>query len=263
MNIHSTTIKPFRVLPALLILALPGLGFSEEGGDELPDAGALLQAHLEAVGGREAVRKQDHSTMKGKFEMPESGLAGSLVVASRPDNDRISIIDLENFGEIRAGYAPELAWSVDPFMGPRILEGEELEAQAEQNETGAILREDSHVSAMETVERTEMGGTECYRVRVEWKSGRETHDCYSVEDAYLVAVEFKQPSPMGEIESITLMQDYREFDDVIVPTRMVVATMGQEQVLTIESVQLGQADEELFKRPESIKTLMADRPSED
>ncbi len=261
LNLKSNIVTA-SVMVSALLLSGAALASAENGDEDLPEARELLDRHFEAMGGREAVEKQENSTMKGRFEMPASGLVGSIVVASRPTNDRVSIIELEGFGEIRSGYSSELAWSVDPFTGPRLLEGEELQAQAEQNETGAMLREDSHVDSMETVERTEMDGQECYRVRVEWKSGRESFDCYATDSGLMLAIEMTQPSPMGEMSSVSLFQDYQEFDGIQVPTRTLIRSMGQEQVLIIESIDLGEPDEALFELPASIQALAADNASE-
>ena len=34
---------------------------------------------------------------------------------------------------------------------------------------------------METVEKTELGGQPCYRVKIVWTSGREAFECFSAE----------------------------------------------------------------------------------
>lgn len=224
----------------------------------LPEARTLVNRHIEALGGREAVMAQTRSTVTGRFEMPAADVSGELIVASRPPAERVSIVNLPEIGEIRSGYSPELAWSIDPFTGPRILEGEEFLAQKEQSEPEAILRDPEFVAEMETVEISEIDGRPCYRVRLEWKSGRQSHDCYDTESGLMLAMETSQPSPMGDVTIVTVLKDYRELGGVMTPTRSIQRVMGQEQVLHIDSIDLEEPDAELFETPAAIKALLED-----
>lgn len=61
------------------------------------------------------------------------------------------------------------------------------------------LRDASLFTVRETVERTELNGAACYKVRLVWNSGRETHDCYGVDTGLMVAQVASQESPMGAI----------------------------------------------------------------
>lgn len=257
---------------ALLLLATPPAGHAWEDGSErqaresakdtveLPAARDLIERHIEAVGGREAVLAQVESTMTGRLEFPAAGMSGPLTIASRPPSDRVMIVELPGMGEIRTGYSPELAWSVDPFMGPRILTGPERDAMTEQAEPRAMLRDPEFFSTIETVGETELdNGATCYRVRLEWQSGRESFDCYHAESGLLVEMEMTQPSPMGEISSVTRMRDYQEFGDGRIATRTSIRVMGQQQLLIIEEVEFGPPDAQLFEPPPAIDTLIQDR----
>jgi hypothetical protein len=226
--------------------------------EELPDARVLIERHIEAIGGREMVLAQADSLLLGTFAMPAAGVSGSLTVASRASGDRVTRIELPGMGEIHSGYGPEVSWSIDPFMGPRLIEGDELTAMIERSEPAAILREDKFVLQARTIERTEFAGQACYRVELTWRSGRTTHDCYSVDSGLMIAMEAIETSPMGEVESLTLLEEYQEIHGALVPTVTTVRVMGQDQVLTFEDFQLGPPDEAWFVMPPAIRTLLDD-----
>lgn len=232
---------------------------SAANSDDLPDGRWLIERHIEAMGGRDAILAQNNAVMRGEFAMPAAGVTGSMIVASRSGGERVVVIELPGMGEIRSGYGPDGAWSVDPFMGPRLLEGDELVAQAERMEPGAILRDSEFVSAATTVGQAEFAGQACYRVELSWRSGRSSHDCYAVDSGLLLAMESVESSPMGEVESLTILGDYQEIHGLMVPTETRVRTMGQEQILTIEEISLEPADDALFELPPPIRTLLADR----
>jgi hypothetical protein len=92
---------------------------------------------------------------------------------------------------------------------------------------------------MSTVADTTMNGERCYEVKLEWKSGRETFDCYSAATGYLVASRSVQTTSMGAVPVISLFNDYKKFGDVTVATKTTMEMMGQQQILTISSVELG------------------------
>ncbi len=91
-----------------------------------------------------------------------------------------------------------------------------------------MLRDPEYFAAIETVGEKELDDDNtCYRVRLEWQSGRESFDCYHAESGLLVEMEMTQPSPMGEISSVTRMSDYQEFGDGRIATRTSIQVMGQ------------------------------------
>lgn len=227
--------------------------------EDLPEARALIERYIEAVGGREAIMARTESVMTGEFSMPAVGITGSLMVASRPPAEQVVVIELPGMGEMRTGVSEELAWSLDPFMGPRLIEGEEFKSLMDNTIPEAVLRDPEFVASATTVGMDEFLGQSCYRVRLEWKSGRESHDCYAVETGFLIAMQSTETSPMGEIEMLSLMDEFREIEGVKMPTVMRQVVMGQEQVMTMTDVSFETPDPELFELPPAIQTLVEDR----
>ncbi|MEM7612095.1 MAG: hypothetical protein AAF270_10470 [Pseudomonadota bacterium] len=246
-----------------LAVALAGNAIADT---ELPSAQSLLDAHIEATGGKESMNDQLESTVTGRFLMPAAGMEGQLTVYSRMPLERTVNIELPGIGSMQSGYKDRSAWSMDPFMGPRLVTGAELEVQIESNEPGALLRSDEFVESMRTVALAEFNGESCYKVEVKWKTGRETLDCYSVDNDYLIATESTMESPMGTMETTTVFTDYKTFTsngiDMILPGTTLVTTMGQSQQVLIDSVELGAPDDDYFALPAAITTLLEDEQTE-
>ncbi|HKL49862.1 MAG TPA: hypothetical protein VJ902_07690 [Wenzhouxiangellaceae bacterium] len=245
--------------PMTLILALGAALSGPMFADELPEARALIDRYIEEIGGREAVLAQTDSTMTGRFSMPAAGMEGTLVVASRAPAERVTRISLPGMGEILSGYSRDVTWSMDPFTGPRLIEGDELQFQAEQSEPGAILRDPAYVESAETVGTAQVNGQDCFRVRLRWKSGRETFDCYATASGLLVGMESTQPSPMGDVQAVMSVDEYRRFDGMLVPAITRVEVMGQTQLLEIDKVAFGTPDDSFFARPAAIEGLIDQR----
>jgi len=222
---------------------------------DLPDANDLIASYVAAIGGPERYDGQS-SVSQGTFSMPAMGMEGSFVLVQRYPNQMRMDVSLPGIGEIHSGYTGEVGWSVNPFTGAQLMEGAELEQIREQASIAASLRDPSVVPGRETVEQAEFGGEACWRVKLTWASGRESHDCYSVDSGLLIASESVQASPMGDVPSVTLFRDYREFDGRRMPTRMIQSVMGQEQVMVIETVEYGEVSDERVAPPQQIRALI-------
>lgn len=243
-----------RAAVALLILAAaPAFVAAQE--EPLPEAGALVARYVDAIGGRDAVLARKASRTVGRFEMPAAGLGGDLEVVTQAPNRMITKVTIEGMGVMRSGFDGSIGWSLDPMTGARLLEGKELAAMRDQANMLAGVRDSSLFASMETVERTEMGGEACYLVKLVWQSGRESHDCYSVESGLLVGSRSQQESPMGTMDVTVRVADYREFGGVRMPTRIVQEMMGMQQTMTISDVQFENVDVSVIDPPAEIKAL--------
>lgn len=258
-------LTPRRAILGALALALLPAAFPAglRAQDDLPAAGEIIDRYVDAIGGRDAVLSAPGTHSTGAFSMPAAGLEAKMEIYAATEPSRmVSVIEIPGMGIIRNGYTGEYGWSVDPNLGPRLLEGMELESMREGASNAASLRDPSLFDERTTVERTEMNGEACYKVRLVWKSGRETFDCYSVDSGLLVASQSNEETPMGTIPVITLISDYEKFGDVLSPTRIVQQMMGQEQVITIETVEYGEIEAERFDPPASIQTLIDQKAAE-
>ncbi len=221
----------------------------------LPAARSLIDKHVAASGGRAALERAMTSRSTGSFSIPSAGLTGPLTVYSAPNRQAVRV-ELVGVGEIRSGFDGTTAWALDPFQGARVLEGPERDAVVDAARPGAAFRDSSAVRSVETVSREEIGGVACYKVRVVWTSGRESHDCYNVETGLMHATMMNQPSPMGEMEVVVIMQDYKDFSGVTMPARMVQQVAGQEMHMTMNEVQVAAPPADAFALPPEIKALV-------
>ena len=177
-----------------LWLALPAAGQS------LPAADQVIEAYVEAIGGRDAHLATESLRSTGTIEMPAMGIRGEFEVVQLPPDRIVTRIELPGVGQILSGFDGTVGWSVNPLTGPMIMEGVELAQARERASLLAGLRDPEIVPERETVETAEYDGEACWRVRLRWRSGRETFDCYSEATGLLIASEESQVSPMGEIE---------------------------------------------------------------
>jgi len=251
---------PMRVAVAALIVAgaVPSLVRAQAAA--LPPAKELIAKFVAATNSGPVMAKHTSLRTKGRFEMAAAGVSGDLEISQARPNKTMMRINVAGVGQIEQGFDGTTAWSINPMQGPRIMTGKELDAVREESSFGASSRQGPNVASAETVEKTQMNGEACYKVKVTWKSGRETQDCYSVATGLLIASVGKQESPMGSVEVTNLISEYKDFGGQKIATRLTQQVMGQEQVLIINTVDYDAADPAAFEMPAAIKALAEKKP---
>ncbi|HSJ06407.1 MAG TPA: hypothetical protein VK936_06885 [Longimicrobiales bacterium] len=253
-----TDIRRIYRLCAIAAVALMVAG----GGDalraqDLPEAEALIGRYQQALGGTGALDGRNTMRAKGRFSMPAAGLDAAFEsYAARPNRTAMRV-EIPGFGEIRSGYTGDTGWSMNPAEGPRLLESAEAIQAADEAAFESTLRTPQSIASATTVERTSLGGQECYKVKLVWHSGRETHDCYGVESGLLVGTMTRQVTNMGTLDAVTLYDDYRSFDGVLMASRITIQVMGVEQVITVDEAAFNEDVEEAVTPPAEIRALLA------
>ena len=243
-----------RLSAAALLAFVPAAAAAQDAA--MPAASELLAKHIAAMGGEAAIRKHTSTKMTGSFEMPAAGLTGTLTTVSAAPNKMLLRIEVGGMGEIVTGFDGTHGWSVNPMQGARLHEGAELAAQKEGSDYYGSLGMQAAVASRTTVGKTEMGGVPCWEVKVQWKSGRESTECYAVESGLLVANKARIETPQGTIDQVTLIGDYKDFGGVKVPTVMRLQAMGMEQVMRVTSVEYGTVTPADLEPPAAIQALI-------
>lgn len=219
---------------------------------QLPAASALIAKYVAAIGGPAMINAKSIVT-KGGMSMPSAGINGTVEMTQAGTNQMQMVTTIAGMGDIQAGYDGTIAWAADPMQGPRILTGKEMEQIRDEADRRTMVRDPQLFSAMQTVADTTMNGERCYEVKLTWKSGRETFDCFSPTTGYLVASRSIQTTSMGSIPVVSLFTEYKKFGAVTVATKTTMEMMGQQQILTISSVELGNGA--TITPPPSVKAL--------
>ncbi|MGH7500263.1 MAG: hypothetical protein ACREL7_00760 [Longimicrobiales bacterium] len=242
-----------RAFVALLLLEA-----DPAGAQALPDARSIIDRYVEAIGG-DLLRSHTSMRTTGTFSLPGMGSTGQLEMAQARPNRMVMTVTLPGLGAIRSGFDGTVGWSVNPMEGPRLLSGKELEQQSDDAAFESALRDASLIESMETVELTEIEGTACHIVRITWKSGRETRDCYAVDSGLLIATMARSETVMGPVDATMLYGDYQDFGGIRMPSRTRQRVMSQEFVMTITAVEFGNVDDAAFKPPQEVLTLLKNR----
>lgn len=239
-------------LAAAFALVMP---LSLAAQEDLPPARDIIDRYVEAIGGADAVESQPARRVLGRVELPAQGLSGDIEMLAAPPNKYVMTVDLSGIGVVRSGYDGETAWMIHPAMGPMLLDGLMLQQAKQQASMRSPLHPDEFIAELETVERVEWEGCDCYRVRVVTQWDEEYFEFFDVETGLLKGSIRDQASPMGEIETVTLVSDYQQIGDMRLPMRSTQRIMSMEQVLSFSEVSEIEPADSVFALPPEIEAL--------
>lgn len=222
----------------------------------LPSARAVIDRHIEAIGGRKAILGHTSTHAAGTMSMASSGVSGSIdVYAARPDKSFVKL-SIGGIGDVLEGFDGKIAWSVSAITGPMLASGRELTQKKFDAAYDAELHEAARYKSMRTVEQAPWDGRPCYKLSLVHLDGTEDIEYYDVATRLKVATVATRESPMGPVQVTVSFGDYRKFADLLVPTTMKQSTMGVQQVLTFTVVEFDKVPPSIFEPPAEIKAML-------
>jgi hypothetical protein len=244
------------LLPLVLAAALASAQTPPDAAPgPLPSPAEILARHRDAVGGPEAIRKHRSRRVTGRFALTAQGIEGPLeMLAAAPDR-LVLRMDVSGLGRIERGYDGSIGWSIDPGVGPRLLEGRELHELQHSADFYSELKDVSDYESAAVLDRTAFEGKDCYAVKLVRPSGIEIVEYYDAASGLLAGSRMDSTSAMGSIPTTSIVDQYREFDGVLMPTRARQRAMGVEWVLTLAAVEHDAVPADAFEPPAEIRAL--------
>ncbi|HXV74945.1 MAG TPA: hypothetical protein VD788_01395, partial [Candidatus Polarisedimenticolaceae bacterium] len=165
-------------------------------------------------------------------------------------------VTIEGLGTIREGFDGEVGWSTDPMSGPQLKRGQHLLQTKEQALYTSVLFPADQYKMREVVERVEFDGRPAWKIRFVSTNDNESFGYFDVDSGLQLGAELTQRTPMGDIPVRTSFRDYREFDGVMIPTR-IEQDLGPAgtQIIEVAKVTSGGVDASRFALPAEIKAL--------
>ncbi len=228
------------------------------GAQALPSAKEVLDRHVTAIGGRDAVNAVSSIQQKGTLELAAMGISAELTLAMAKPNKMAMNMSIPGMGEMQQGFNGEIGWDNNPMQGPRLAEGEELANRKESasfDESFGIYDADKFTS-MEVVEKTMYAGEEAYKLKLVRKTGRPSHEYFSVASGLRIGSQSTAVSPMGEIEINAVMSDYKQFGALKMPTKMAQSQAGNDISMTFTEITFNTVKDDAFALPEAVKALV-------
>jgi hypothetical protein len=225
----------------------------------LPPAQSIIDRHIEAVGGRAALKSHNSITVKGSMSIPANGMTGSIEVFAARPNKVLTKSTLAGVGEVSEGFDGKVAWSINPMTGPMLAGGEELAQKAHDADFEGALGIATRYAAIKTLEKTTFEGRPVYKIALTRKGGGDDIELYDVETGLKAGAIVERKNTMGTISVTSALSDYKRFGDLLHPTVLTQSQSmapGMQIITTFTSIEYDKVDLAVFELPAQIKALV-------
>lgn len=237
----------------MAILVLPAIA------QETPDYKTVVKDYVEATGGEMAHKGIESIKARGTVSLAEAGIEGEMSI-TQADGKGVMKMTLAGLGSQSMGYDGETAWSISEMTGPEILEGEQKDQFVMQMNLSPVMNIDQLFKTVECTGTEEFNGEECYVLKCENDGQEPVYQYFSVESKLQTGNKMTAASPMGSMEIISSLSDYRDVNGVKMPFKT-AADLPQGMVLetVMDSIEANtDISDKAFELPEEVKELKED-----
>ncbi len=222
----------------------------------LPTAQAIIDRHIEAVGGRKALQSHSSVAITGIMEIPAAGIKGPIEMHAARPNKMMMKATLAGLGDITEGFDGTTSWSITPMTGPMIATGEELEQKAFGANFDRTLGMAHQYESMKTVEKTTFEGRPVYKLALTRKGGAVDTEFYDAETGLKAGSIVDVKSAMGTVTATSVLSDYKKFGDILQPALLKQSASGAQIIMTFTEMTYDKVDPAVFELPAPIKALI-------
>lgn len=207
-----------RILPVLLASLLLLAPAGAQDTSNFPSPESLFEAHIKAIGGRDALAKHHDRTLYGIYRVPDSQETQALTIyAEGPNHMRAELVQPAVGTIVRATDGTD-AWGTNTTGTPFELRGRDRD---ELLDSARFDGEAGYKDAYTSVNTTGQGnidGKPAWRVEFETKSGLKGAVFFDAASGLVCARQIygaTQSTP----PTLVVVGDYKEFEGVKLPTR--------------------------------------------
>jgi len=228
-----------------------------ETASALPDAREIINRHIKAIGGREAILAHKSMQATGTLSIPSSGISGPIEMFQAASPDRMLVkMTLPGIGDIIEGFDGSHGWSMNAMTGAMLKVGKELTQTKLDADFYLELRDPQKYPVVKTIEKTTFDGRPCYKVSLKRIDGVEDFDFYDVATGLRAGSMNTRETFTGVVNMTQIEGGYKRFGKLLHPTLVTQQVMGIEQKVTLLTVEYDKVQPEAFEPPAAVKALI-------
>ena len=139
--------------------------------EAMPTAEQIIDNHVKAIGGKEALAKVSSRIAKGKLDIAAANISGSFESQNKGPNLSSMTAELANFGLVRQGFDGTVAWEANPMVGLREKTGVELADAKLEAELHRELKMKELFPKIEVKGKEKVGDKDTYVVACDTERG--------------------------------------------------------------------------------------------
>lgn len=209
-------------------------------------ADEIVDKYVAAIGGKDAWSKVTSMRQEGSAQVQGADVAITVTVLhGKGGRQDIAVAGMNGFMIM----TPTAGWSYMPFQGqtkPEPMTEEMLKESADSYDAqGTLVNYKAKGHTVEYLGKEDVDGTECFKLRVNHKSGKSETMFIDPATYYAIKTVTKQKANGQEMEVATGLSNYKKLPEGIVVPMSLTLPFGE---MTINKVEVNKpVDEKIFK----------------
>jgi hypothetical protein len=244
----------------LCAFVLSGKHLRAQSNGALPAAQVVLDRHVEATGGKDALLRHKSMTMHGRYQEPNRKLDVETTFYTKGGNKMLLRATLPGNKEYASGYDSETAWALHPDGTAEVHDDADyLKTTARDADMYYHLHVLQYFRSMEVVDVQQFNGRPCYHLRGINNWGKVNEQFYDKENGLLLGYKFNTAWRGGKGDASVTFEDYRDFDGVKMAAKTTSRDGDDLSISLITSVTYDDVDDQVFALPAAIKAKLAEK----
>lgn len=244
--------KPITVVALACATLSLMLAPSTAGASIHPEAREIIDAHIDAIGGKKLLESFQYRVLKGTISMPAQGMTLSMTAYIQAPNRMAVHTDLPGMGVSRSGFDGVAGWEQNPITGFRMIEGDELHQLKRHSNIAMELHLESLYESIVRLEDED----EFKVLELTSTNGKSERWFFDAKTHRLAKTDMVMDAgPMGSIPVQVLVEDYRPVDGLMIAFRTVLKNPAFEAITQYTSITHPDTlDPALFRAPDPSKS---------
>jgi zinc protease len=222
----------------------------------LPTGEAVLAKYVAATGGAAAYDAIRNRVTRARMEIMGAGVVFTLTVYAAAPASLYSVAESEATGRLENGVSEGVVWENSALRGPIVKDGIERDDVLKAAIFDRLAHWKEYLKSAECTGTADVTGRMAYRVAATPKSGSSETLFFDAESGLLVRTETTMTTAAGAVPVVADPGDYRRVDGILLAFTTRMKVMGQERVVTVESVEHNAAlSADRFALPSEIRAL--------
>jgi hypothetical protein len=223
---------------------------------ELPSGVELVDASIEAIGGAAALAAIENAILTYAVLIPAQGIEGKIVVRYLAPNQMEIHQSFPSLSDGTHGTDGTLGWATDNMMGPRLMEGVELQTTLRDASLTWMSEFETFYPDPGVVTRTEQDGQPLWKLEVTSAWGTPDSFMFDATTGRLFNMATRAETPMGPIPVTMVFRDYQEMSGLLLAVEQSIFMASIEMQKTLLSFEINLDDFAPITMPEDVKALL-------
>jgi hypothetical protein len=173
-------------------------------------ADELMEKHIAAIGGREALKKVTSLDAVGTMEIVAMGGTATTEMLKKAPDKYLNVTNVDGYGEVKEGYDGTAGWSSEPQNGLVDVGGARLAAMKRQAQFQGELKWKELYAKGEVMGKEQVNGRDAWKLVLTPAEGKPEVQFYDAETFLLLKHISTAESDQGVAEIPAEMSDYKD-----------------------------------------------------